>query len=125
MGGQPLILTVLKNSVKYATDILNNHGTRLNLFDNSQRGRKEITLVELPQLLTGLREWRAREPCRHYINPPAKGPCVEGVQILLDDIPFGAVETERLARMRIEFHQANVGETGLLKTESLAASTRT
>jgi hypothetical protein len=109
------LLHTLSGSVENPADVLNDHGAGLNLFNNPQRGREEIAFVEFPQLPSSLRERRARKSCRHNIYLASEWLGIEGIQVFFDDIPLWAVETQRLARMRIKFHQANVGKTGRSK----------
>jgi len=112
---------VFKNRVENSANVFDNHGAWLNLVNNAQRRGEKITLVEVAQLFAGFGKWRARKAGRNDIDTPTKLAGVKVIQILLDHIPFGPIESKSLTSVRIEFYEADMVETGLFEAQSLAA----
>ena len=104
--------------------VLEHHRSRRNLPKEPDCLRKEIPLVVLSQLLPSHRKRRTGHPSCQKVNPLVRNP-VEVVNVAADDIPIGAVRSERLTISFFELNEGAVLKPCHGKTEGLATRSRT
>ncbi len=81
-----VIAVITKHCIKNAPHILDHHCTWHGLFDDPDSSWKQITFIVRAQLLSGLREWRARQSTANEIYAFV-GCGIENVQVRPDHIP--------------------------------------
>jgi hypothetical protein len=103
-------------------NILKQHGTRSNPFNQSKSGREHIPLIIRTKLLAGYAEGRTGNPPRKQIDlRKIIGPQVPNV--LLHHVPVRSVGAERRAELGLVFYRRCVLEARHLKPEGLSATT--
>lgn len=114
-----------KGRVEDALDVLKQHCFRFERVHIEHSYIEEIALVALTELLSGNRERGTREAASDQIDAFVGIEIQRLKEIVLDYVPTRPIETQRVTCSSIILNQSRVLEPCLLKSERLAARSRT